>query len=127
MTLQTLLAIAAGGAIGSLCRYGLAVGCGKLFATDFPLGTLTANLLGCLFIGFLWGYFDKVHISHEFRLFIFTGFLGGFTTFSTYARESVQFFSVGEQWHGLAYILISNIFGLSMVSLGFFLYFRFFR
>jgi len=124
--MKTIVAIALGGALGSLGRYGIALISGKL-PVDFPLGTLTANLLGCLIIGFLWGYFDRVHISHEFRLFIFTGFLGGFTTFSTFARETEQFFRGGEPWHGLAYILVSNTLGLAMVSLGFFICHRFVR
>ncbi len=124
--MKTIIAIALGGALGSLGRYGIALASGKL-PVDFPLGTLTANLLGCLIIGFLWGYFDRVHISHEFRLFIFTGFLGGFTTFSTFARETEQFFRSGEPWHGIAYILVSNTLGLAMVSLGFIICHRFVR
>lgn len=125
--MKTILAIALGGALGSLGRYGIAVGAGKLTRVEFPIGTLIANLLGCLLIGFLWGYFERLVISHEFRVFLFTGFLGGFTTFSTYARETEQFFRAGEPFHGIAYILLSNIVGLGMVTLGFFICYRFVR
>ena len=116
-----ILAIGLGGGIGSISRYAIAVFAEKFTPIDFPLGTLTANLLGCLLIGFFWGYFERIHISHEFRLFIFTGFLGGFTTFSTFARETVQFFKAGEPLHAISYLLMSNILGITMVAAGFLL------
>ena len=122
-----LLAVAVGGGIGSIARYFIAIGAEKLTAANFPFGTLGANLLGSLLIGLFWSYFDRIHISSEFRLFIFTGFLGGFTTFSTFARETVQFFKAGEPIHGIAYMLLSNVLGLTMVALGFFLCHRLIR
>jgi len=122
-----LLAVAVGGGVGSIARYFIAIGAEKLTAANFPFGTLGANLLGSLLIGLFWSYFDRIHISSEFRLFIFTGFLGGFTTFSTFARETVQFFKAGEPIHGIAYMLLSNVLGLTMVALGFFLCHRLIR
>lgn len=116
-----IFAIALGGAMGAVARYGVAMGAQKLSVLEFPLGTFLANIFGCLLIGFFWGYFDKFHISHEFRLFLFTGFLGGFTTFSTFARESVQLLKVGEPYHAIGYIIASNLVGLTMVLAGFML------
>ncbi len=116
-----IFAIALGGGLGAVTRYGIAVGAEKLSALSFPLGTFCANILGCLLIGFFWGYFEKIHISHDFRLFLFTGFLGGFTTFSTFARESVQLLKIGEPYHAIGYIIGSNLVGLTMVLTGFML------
>ncbi len=124
--MNTFIAVALGGALGSLLRYGLDYLIRSIPAR-FPFGTLTVNMLGCLLIGFLWGYFGRMTVSHEFRLFLFTGFLGGLTTFSTFARESQQLLSSGNTGYGILYIVISNFAGIGFVALGSFLCFRYIR
>lgn len=127
MLFNKIMAVALGGAVGSVGRYIIALVATRLTGTEFPLGTFIANGLGCLLIGFFWSWFDRVHISNEFRLFLFTGFLGGFTTFSTFARESLQFFKAGEPFHAFGYILASNVAGLGVVAAGFILAEKLFR
>lgn len=116
-----LLVIMTGGSIGAACRHGLFVVVQGLAGPTFPAGTLTVNLTGSFLIGILWSLFDKIHFSHEMRLLIFTGFLGSFTTFSTFTRETAQLIKAGDWKTALIYILLSNILGICLVAGGFLL------
>lgn len=125
--MSKILAVGLGGALGSIGRYLIAVLSEKTIPLNFPSGTLLVNVIGSLAIGICWSYFDEVHVSNELRLFIFTGFLGGFTTFSTFTRETVQFFKAGEPYHAIGYLLISNIVGLCAVALGIYFHYKYIR
>lgn len=116
-----IIAIMAGGSVGAVSRYIIFILSQRSEGPEFPTGTLTANLLGCLIIGFLWSLFEGSRLSHEWRLFIFTGFLGGFTTFSTFARETTQLIKVGEWKTALVYVTLSNTLGIALVFVGYFL------
>ncbi len=108
-----------GGGIGAAFRHGLFCLIQTNSASNFPVGTLVVNLIGSFFIGLLWQVFEGVHLSPEFRLFIFTGILGGFTTFSTFTRETAQLLKVGEWKEALLYTTASNLLGILLVFCGF--------
>ena len=116
-----ILAVMIGGAVGSISRYLLFLATQRVGGGSFPVGTLAANLLGSFAIGLLWCLFEGSRLTHEWRLFIFTGFLGGFTTFSTFALETTQLFKAGEWRTALLYLVISNTLGLLLVFSGYYL------
>lgn len=115
-----ILFIMIGGGIGAAFRYGLFLLVQNSAGSNFPSGTLAANLVGSFLIGLFWCLFESAKISPELRLFLFTGLLGGFTTFSTFTRETAQFIKLGEWKEALLYISASNILGVLLVFCGFF-------
>ncbi len=110
-----------GGGLGASCRHTLFLLVQKISPDNFPYGTLAVNLLGSFLIGFLWGYFESSRLTPTVRVFIFTGFLGGFTTFSTFAREAMQLFKIGQWKPAIAYVAVSNTIGVLLVFAGFYL------
>ncbi len=87
--------LATGGAIGTVLRYSMSGLTYRMVNSVFPWGTIFVNLTGSFAIGLLWGVFEVQNISSNMRSFIFIGILGGFTTFSTYALESLNLFRDG--------------------------------
>jgi fluoride exporter len=116
-----ILLLLTGGAVGTLARYALAGLTHRIYAGAFPMGTLVVNMLGSLVIGFLWGISESRNISPNYRTFVFIGILGGFTTFSTYALETMNLLRENEIRQALTNILVTNFLGLAMVLAGFFI------
>ena len=112
------LYIAVGGAAGAVLRYLVSGWAYALLGTGFPWGTLVVNLIGSFLIGFLWQLFANVPIPPNMRLLIFTGGLGAFTTFSTFALESFNLFRDGDFELGMANVLISDFLGIALVFVG---------
>lgn len=113
--------IALGGALGAVLRYLIAGGVQRLGrAEGFPTGTLFVNVVGCFAAGFLVALFASPHtIREEYRLALLIGLLGGFTTFSTFAKETLSFIEDGQWTMAAANVLISNSACLVGVWLGY--------
>ena len=117
--MNILLYIAAGSAIGGVCRFLLSKLITEHTSSAFPWGTFVVNILGCLLIGVLYGLFDRgCNISESTRLFLTVGFCGGFTTFSTFAHENFLLFSSGHMLTVAAYAALSFFVGVVMAWLG---------
>jgi len=107
-----------GGGIGALLRYLSTQFVNSIFKTQFSFGTIFVNCVGALLIGFLINFFDLYSLSAKLRLLIITGFLGGYTTFSAYSLETVQYFINGNIKFAVANILINNVLCILFVFLG---------
>ena len=113
------LLIACGGGAGAILRYAMAGWGQRLTSGVFPVGTLMVNTLGCLAIGFLASLFaGPLLIREEYRIAILVGFLGGFTTFSTYGYETFALLGDGDWWSAAVNILLSNVLGLLALWIG---------
>jgi CrcB protein len=110
--------IVIGGGIGALLRYFTSQFVNNLYNKDFSLGTIFVNCIGALLIGFLINIFDIFGINTKWKLLIITGFLGGYTTFSTYSIETVNYFINGNIKYGIINILLNNILCIIFVLLG---------
>jgi CrcB protein len=114
-----LLFVAAGGAVGAILRYAVSGLTHRITGPAFPWGTMAVNVLGCFLIGLLWAATERAPISPRTSLFLFTGVLGAFTTFSTYGLETFNLLRGGEMGPSLANVLVSNVVGLAAVAAGF--------
>jgi len=105
---MNLIYVAAGGALGSVCRYLMTQLCTRWCGYTFPYGTLLVNILGSLAMGMLIGWLAKTSTGFEpLRLLIGVGFLGGFTTFSAFSLDVVTLFERGEMLQVLLYLFAS--------------------
>jgi fluoride exporter len=105
-----ILAVAVGGAIGSVARYLVGVGSGKLFGLDFPWGTLIINVAGSTLIGVFAGLFAlKWDAPQTLRVFLTVGICGGFTTFSTFSLDAYYLIERGQILASALYIVSSVV------------------
>ena len=118
--LKAVFLVGTGGALGSLARFGTSVGCARLFGPQFPWGTLVVNLLGCFIYGLAFALIvrNMVPFGPEVRMFLLAGFLGGFTTFSSFGMETVLFAAEGGAGLAVVNILANNVAGLGLCALG---------
>lgn len=116
---RSIFFVAIGGLIGSVARYLIAITVSRQFSSVFPYGTMGINILGCFLIGIFYALAEKGNLlTPEWRLFLTTGFCGGFTTFSTFSYETMNLFQDGEWIYLSIYVFGSNLIGFAGTFLG---------
>lgn len=118
--ISQLLFIAAGGSLGCVARYGVSVLVQNTSGASFPWGTLAVNLIGSFLIGFVAEMFEEIIVPAQWRSFATIGFLGGFTTFSTFSLETMNLLREGEYFSAVMNLLSSNLLGMLAVVAGIF-------
>lgn len=115
-----VLWVALGGAIGSAARHGVNIGSARILGTGFPSGTLTVNVLGSFFMGFVMALLlRKLENNDDARLFLTTGILGGFTTFSAFSLDVFNLMQRGESGTAIIYVLSSVLLSVGALFAGF--------
>ena len=117
--MQKLLLIGLAGALGALTRYGLSGFVQRYCGFTFPVGTLVVNLLGTFLFGFIWSLVEqRLVISVETRVVILSGFLGAFTTFSSFMFETSALIGDGQWGYALLNITVQIVLGMVAIFLG---------
>jgi CrcB protein len=103
-----IIAIAAGGAAGSLLRFWMSSGVHALAGRQFPYGTFAVNVLGCLLMGILFVLLtERLNLGPVWRAGLLIGLLGGFTTFSAFSMETINLIEEGAPFKALLNVLLS--------------------
>lgn len=110
--MKILLAIGLGSFLGGISRYLVTLFVQNKFLSTFPYGTLAVNIIGCFLIGIVYGLSARGNINVEWRLFLATGVLGGFTTFSSFSNDTVSLLRDAQYLHAFSYVALSVLVGL---------------
>ena len=118
MNPQLILAVAVGGAVGSVARYLMAISAARAFGTSFPWGTLIINVTGSALIGAFVSLFAiRWNLPEAARVFLTVGICGGYTTFSTFSLDAFYLMERGAWPSSLAYMLGSVILSVGALAL----------
>jgi len=111
--------MAVAGALGTLARYGLAGLVQRIGGATFPWGTLAVNILGCFAMGLLWALLEnRWTVSGETRVVLLVGFMGAFTTFSSFVLETEELVRSAEWMYAAANVGMQNGFGFAALFAG---------
>jgi fluoride exporter len=111
--MQAYLAVAIGGILGCWARYAMTNLVQAIYGRDFPYATLSINVLACFLMGFLFvETLERLTISPVLRIGILTGFIGGFSTFSTFAMETLLLAEGGDAAKSILYVALSLLLGM---------------
>lgn len=114
-----LLLIMLAGSAGTASRYALTGFAQNLVGLGVPFGTLVVNVLGCLGAGFLWSGLERWQaLDSDLRVVLLVGFFGAFTTFSSFALETVVLLRAGQWLGAMVNVLVQNVLGLFALVLG---------
>ena len=115
-----LLLIFFGAGLGGVCRYGISHGIAQRLGTDFPYGTLIVNATGSFFMGILFVIIlERIgNLAPPLRAFVLIGFLGGYTTFSSFSIETILLFEQGAWMAGILNVLSSVVICITLTGLG---------
>lgn len=106
--MKYVLFVALGGAAGAVGRYGLARWVHGLWQGSWPLGTLLVNLSGCAMMGMVFVVIERTALHPDWRGVLMVGFLGAFTTYSTFSLEALELWQAGQVGHALGYMLVTT-------------------
>lgn len=116
--MKFILAVGIGSFIGGILRYFISIYIQSKHFSAFPYGTLIVNVTGCFLIGIIFGFSERSDIATGWKLFLVTGILGGFTTFSSFSNETVALFRTGQSALAMYYIASSVLIGLAATFAG---------
>lgn len=117
--LQKIVLIMAAGSVGTLARYSLAGWAQRMAGAGFPWGTFVVNMVGCFTVGLLWALFERRWaIPAETRTIVLVGFMGAFTTFSSYILESGLMLRTADWTGAVVYIGLQNFIGIAALMAG---------
>ena len=119
LTFTQVSVVMLGGSLGAIMRFVVSTTITEKFGTGFPYGTLTVNVIGSFIMGFLSMWLvERLGLDPLLRLAIFVGFLGAFTTFSTFSMETMNLFEQGNALKALVNMFVSVLFSIIAVWLG---------
>lgn len=119
--MKVLLLIGAGSFIGGISRFLLTQLVHAKVMSTFPLGTMSVNIVGSFLIGILYALIDRGNVNAEWKMFLITGILGGFTTFSAFSAETFAMMKQGQLFNASAYVVATVVVAVFATMSGFLL------